>query len=53
MVYQGYVEVVQHFLKGIQLFQGMGAVRVQMLISYNYITFYFPGEGLPLFPNPI
>ena len=54
MVYQGYRGGAA-FSKGDPTFSRDwgGPARVQLLISYNYITFYFPGEGLPLFPNPI
>ena len=41
------------FSKGDPTFSRGGGGPGPIANSYNYRTFYFPGEGLPLFPNPI
>ena len=41
------------FSKGYPAFSGVGVVRGPIVNSYNYRMFYFPGEELPLFNDPI
>ena len=52
MVYQGYRDG-SVFSKGDPTVSRGGGGLGSIANSYNYRTFYFPGEGLPLFPNPI
>ena len=51
MVYQGYRGGLA-LSKGDPTFSRGGGGLGSIANSYNYRKFYFPGEGLPLFPNP-
>ena len=52
MVYKGY-RGGPAFSKGDPAFSRGGVVQGPIVNSYNYRMFYFPGEELPLFTDPM